>query len=408
MALTNQEIKNAKPKDKQYKLSDGKGLFLLITAKGQKYWRLAYRFGSKQKTLSLGVYPEITLSKARQEVEKAREALRNSQDPGETKRIQKFSAFSEQENSFKNVGTEWFNKRKAAWSKGGSNRTWRIIDKYLFPYIGSTPVNAISAPELLASLRRIESRGTIDTAHRAKQIASQIFRYAIASGLAERDPSTDLKDALITPKTKHRAAITNPKQAGRLLISIDNYEGTLVVQSALKLSPLLFCRPGELRHLEWPEIDFEKKRIEIPAKKMKMGDPFIIPLSKQSLTILEALHPHTSNGKYVFPSARGNSRPLSENGVRVALRAMGYDNETMCAHGFRAMARTLLDEVLEFRIEWIECQLAHAVKDVNGRAYNRTSYIKQRTKMMQHWADYLDGLRIETLNNNIVIGNFGK
>jgi integrase len=406
--LTNQEIKNAKPKDKPYKLSDSKGLFLLVTPKGQKYWRLAYRFGTKQKTLSLGVYPEITLSKVRREVEKAREILRNNQDPSDTKRTEKLSAFNAQENSFKNVGTDWFNKRKGGWSKGGGNRTWRIIDKYLFPFIGNTPVNAVAAPELLAALRRIESRGTIDTAHRAKQIASQIFRFAIASGLAERDPSSDLKDALITPKTQHRAAITNPKQVGRLMVAIDNYDGSLVVRSALKLSPLLFCRPGELRHMEWSEVDFEQERVEIPAEKMKMGDPFIIPLSKQSLTILKALHPHTSNGKYVFPSARGNSRPLSENGVRVALRAMGYDNDTMCAHGFRAMARTLLDEVLEYRIEWIECQLAHAVKDANGRAYNRTSYIKQRTEMMQRWADYLDELKMEILNKNIVVGHFGR
>lgn len=406
MALTNQEIKNAKPRDKQYKLSDGKGLFLLITAKGQKYWRLAYRFGGKQKTLALGVYPEITLAKAREDVIHAREQIRNNQDPSDTKRTQKRTNIDAQQNSFKNVGTEWFEKKKTEWSDGNTKRTWRIIDKYLFPFIGSTPINKITAPELLSSLRRIESRGTIDTAHRAKQITGQIFRYAIACGLAERDPSSDLRDALATPKTSHLAAITTPKEAGRLMAAIDCYEGTLVVQSALKLSPLLFCRPGELRHMEWAEIDFDQKRVEIPAEKMKMDEPLIIPLCKQAMAILEELHPHTGGGRYVFPSARGQSRPLSENGVRVAIRAMGYEKGSMTAHGFRAMARTLLDEVLEYRVEWIEAQLAHSVKDANGRAYNRTSYLKQRTEMMQRWADYLDQLKTESLNNNVIAGAF--
>ena len=406
MALTNQEIKNAKPRDKQYKLSDGKGLFLLVTPKGQKYWRMAYRFGGKQKTLALGVYPEITLAKARENVGKAREQIRSDQDPSDTKRIQKRTNIDAQQNSFKNVGTEWFEKKRTEWSDGNTNRTWRIIDKYLFPFIGSTPINNITAPELLSSLRRIESRGTIDTAHRAKQIAGQIFRYAIACGLAERDPSSDLRDALATPKTSHLAAITTPKEAGRLMAAIDCYEGTLVVQSALKLSPLLFCRPGELRHMEWGEIDFEQKRVEIPAEKMKMGEPLIIPLCRQAIVILKKLQPHTGNGLYVFPSARGQSRPLSENGVRVAIRAMGYEKGSMTAHGFRAMARTLLDEVLEYRVEWIEAQLAHSVKDANGRAYNRTSYLKQRTEMMQRWADYLDQLKTESLNNNVISGAF--
>jgi integrase len=406
MALTNQEAKNAKPKDKQYKLSDSKGLYLLITTKGQKYWRMAYRFGGKQKTLSLGVYPEISLAKARQEVDKAREQLRENTDPNETKRTQKLINSSAAENTFKAIGTEWFNKKKPEWSEGNTNRTWRILDQYLFPFIGHTPANQLTAPELLAALRRIESRGTIDTAHRAKQLAGQVFRYAIACGLAERDPSADLKEALATPKRGHLAAITTPKEAGSLMAAIDIYDGTIVVKAALKLSPLLFCRPGELRHMEWNEIDFEQKRIELPAEKMKMGEPLIIPLCKQAISILEELHPHTGKGKYVFPSARGRNRPLSENGVRVALRTMGYENGTMTAHGFRAMARTLLDEVLEYRVEWIEAQLAHSVKDANGRAYNRTSYIKQRTEMMQRWADYLDALKYEAMSPKIVAGAF--
>ncbi len=408
MTLTNLQVKNAKPRGRVYKLSDGKGLFLQITTKGQKYWRLAYRFAGKQKTLAIGVYPEVSLLDARAQVDKARALLKEHQDPGDIKRIEKLNAIHVQEQSFKNIATEWFENRKSTWSKGNCNRTWRIIEQYLFPFIGSIHIAKVSAPELLAALRRIESRGTIDTAHRAKQLAGQIFRYAISCGLAQRDPSVDLKNALQIPKTKHLAAITTPREAGKLMVAIDNYEGSIVVKSALKLSPLLFCRPGELRHLEWSEVNFDLKRIEIPAEKMKMKEPHVIPLCHQAMDILNKLHPHTINGKYVFPGARGRNRPLSENGVRVALRTMGYDNETMTPHGFRAMARTLLDEILEYRIDWIECQLAHTVKDTNGRAYNRTSYLKQRTEMMQSWADYLDFLKAEVFNTNVVAGVFGK
>jgi integrase len=269
----------------------------------------------------------------------------------------------------------------------------RALEKDLFPQIGNRPISEITAPDLLMALRKIEARGAVETAHRAKQTAGQIFRFAIATGRAERDPSSDLKGALMNPKKKHLAAITEPKEVGKLLVAMDGFRGTPVVKTALLLSPLLFCRPGELRHMEWTEINWEEERWELPAEKMKMKQPHLVPLSKQALELLREHEKLTGRGRYVFPSARGASRPLSENGVRTALRTLGYDNDTMTPHGFRAMARTILDEVLNFRVDWIEHQLAHAVRDANGRAYNRTAHMEGRREMMQGWADYLDNLR---------------
>ena len=275
------------------------------------------------------------------------------------------------------------------------DRTLRILEKDLFPYLGARPIAQITAPELLAVLRRIENRGAVDIAHRAKQTSGLIFRYAIATGRAERDPSRDITGALRNRRKIHHAAITDPKEVGKLLVAIDGYTGTPVVKTALKLSPLLFQRPGEIRHMEWSEINWEQRRWEIPAEKMKMRVDHIVPLCQQALDLLTELQRLTGRGKYVFPSARGASRPLSENGVRVALRTIGYANEQMTPHGFRAMARTILDEVLNYRVDWIEHQLAHAVKDPTGRAYNRTAHLEGRTKMMQAWADYLDSLKDE-------------
>lgn len=267
------------------------------------------------------------------------------------------------------------------------------MEKNLNPALGRLPIDTITTPELLACLRRIENRGAIDTAHRAHQVAGQVFRYAIQTGRTRYNPTTDLKGALKSPKVKHHAAITDPKEVGKLLRAIDIYSGSMAVRTILQLSPLFFCRPGELRQMEWKEIDWEKSLWEIPTHKMKMGAPHIVPLCSQAVQILQDYKPYVGNSEYVFPSPRGHSRPLSDNAVRIALRNMGYDKETMSAHGFRAMARTILDEVLEFRVEWIEHQLAHSVKDANGRAYNRTSFLPQRTDMMQKWGDYLDTLK---------------
>ncbi|MCB1669323.1 MAG: integrase arm-type DNA-binding domain-containing protein [Porticoccaceae bacterium] len=405
--LTATAVKQAKPRDKDYKLFDGGGLFLQVRKDGAKYWRLKYRYAGKEKLLAIGVYPDYTLAEARDKREKAKRQLRDGIDPSEVRRANKMAQLEASENSFEAVALEWFNVRMKDKSESHKTRTLRLLKKDLFPYIGRRPVDSITAPELLAVLRKIESRGAIDTAHRAKQTAGQVFRYAIVTGRAERDSSADLQGALTTTKTVHHAAITDPKETGRLMLAIDAFIGTPTVKTALQLSPLVFTRPGELRRMEWMEIDWEALQWEIPAEKMKMREPLIVPLSKQAITLLKEIHPLNGRSRYVFPSARGANRPMSDNAIRVALRTMGYDNNTMTPHGFRAMARTLLDEVLGFRVEWIEQQLAHAVKDANGRAYNRTTHLKQRREMMQKWADYLDNLKREASTPNVIAGNFG-
>lgn len=394
--LTATEVKQAKPAEKATKLTDGGGMYLLVHPKGAKYWRHDYRFSGKRKTLALGVYPEVSLKEAREKHQDARKQLRNGIDPGNERKVEKLTRHLAAAESFEAVAREWFNQIMPEKSKSYRERTGRILEKDLYPYLGNCPIASITAPELLATLRRIEDRGANDIAHRAKQTAGQIFRYAVATGRAERDPSGDLKGALKPRrKKKHHAAVTDPAEVGRLLVAMEAFRGTLVVKMALLLSPLLFQRPGEIRGMEWVEINWEAKRWEIPAEKMKMKQPHIVPLSNQALNLLRELERLTGRGRYVFPSARGASRCLSENGVRVALRTLGYDNDTMTPHGFRAMARTLLDEVLGYRVDWIEHQLAHAVRDPNGRAYNRTAHLEGRTEMMQAWADYLDRLQSE-------------
>ncbi|MEH6552425.1 MAG: integrase arm-type DNA-binding domain-containing protein [Pseudomonadales bacterium] len=407
MKLTATAVKQATPKEKDYKLSDGGGMFLLIKKNGGKYWRLKYRLAGKEKLLALGVFPEISLKEARDLRDVARKQITNNIDPVEFKRTEKASLHDAGANSFESIATEWFKRKMNDKSQSHQNRTWRAMEKDLFSSLGKRPISTITPPQLLAALRKIENRGAIETAHRAKQIAGQILRYAVATGRAERDPSNDLKGALQSPKKTHLAAITDPKEAGKLLLAIDGYQGTASVMAALKLSPIVFCRPGELRHMEWTEINWDECRWEIPAEKMKMKEPHIVPLSTQAIETIKELQRLTGRSKFVFPSARGASRPLSENGVRTALRSLGYDNKTMTPHGFRAMARTILDEVLGFRVEWIEHQLAHSVKDENGRAYNRTTHLKQRTDMMQKWADYLDGIKLEAANGNVIAGTFG-
>ncbi|NVK57832.1 MAG: integrase arm-type DNA-binding domain-containing protein [Alteromonadaceae bacterium] len=388
--LTDSQVKSAKPSDKDYKLYDGEGLYILVKANSKKYWRLKYRFGGKEKVLALGVYPKISLAQARQATLKEKAKIIEGIDPSQERKLKKLTANLSNNNTFASIADEFIEKKMQNMSKVHLDRTTRAINRDLKPDIGTRPISEITAPELLAILRKVEERGAIETAHRIKQVAGQIFRYAIATGRAERDISADLKGALASPEKNHFAAIVEPKEVAKLMVAINDYKGTAVVSAALKLSPLLFCRPGELRHLEWKEVNFEEGRIELPAEKMKIKEPLIIPLSKQAISILKALEPLTSNGRYVFPSARGKSRPMSDNAVRTALRTLGYDNNTMTTHGFRAMARTLLDEVLGFRVEYIEQQLGHSVKDHNGRAYNRTKHLNERANMMQVWADYLE------------------
>lgn len=393
MKLTNRQITLSKPAGKPYKLSDGGGLYLQITTTGGRYWRYKFRFGGKEKLLALGVHPDVSLKEARLAHQEARAKLAKNIDPTEQRRTSKQSQFLAAENNFEAIAQEWFDTLIKDKSESYKSRTARLLAKDLVPHIGSRPISEITAPELLSVLRGIENRGARDMAHRARQTARQVFSYAIQTGRAERNPAADLHGALASKKTKHHAAITEPALLGKLLRDMQHSHAGTVVKTALLLSPILFQRPGEIRAMEWLEIHWEEERWEIPAEKMKMRLPHIVPLPRQALDLLKELQKLTGKGKFVFPSARGASRCLSENGVRIALRDLGYDNETITPHGFRATARTLLDEELEFRVDWIEHQLAHAVNDANGRAYNRTSHLKGRAEMMQAWANYLDKLR---------------
>lgn len=389
--LSDVQVRNAKPKDKPYKLQDGFGLYLLITPTGGKLWRFDYRFDGKRKTMALGAYPEHTLQDMRKRKDDARKLVANGADPSEVKKAKKAAIIAETDNSFEVVAREWLSKRKAKWSEVYIEEVLRRLKYDVFPVFAARQVEDIEAPELLEMLRRIEARGAIETAHRVRTVCSQIFRYAIATGRAKRDPAADLKGALVSCVCKHHPAITDPKELAPLLLAIDGYKGTFVVRQALRLAPLVFVRPGELRKAEWAEIDLDNAEWNIPAEKMKMKQPHLVPLSRQAVEIIKELQKVTGGGKYLFPGRA--SKPMSENGVNAALRYLGYDKETMTGHGFRAMARTIMDEVLHVPVDLIEHQLAHSVKDPLGRAYNRTKHLEARREMMQQWADYLDTLK---------------
>jgi len=389
--LTELKIKTAKPQDKDHKLFDGNGLFLQVTPSCGKLWRFKYRYEGKQKLLAIGPYPTISLLDARKRRDDARRLLANGVDPSAVRKAQRQANIEDTE-TFEVIAREWHTKFKPTWSESHSTRILSRLEQNVFPHIGSKPVSKIKAPELLSVLRRIEARGILHSAHNIRGICGQVFRYAVATGRAERDPSADLRGALPPAKTINRAAITDPIKAGKLLRAIDNYQGSFIVQSALKFAPLTFVRPGELRKAEWSEIDLEKAEWNIPAEKMKMKQPHLVPLSKQAIDILTEIKKLTGSGKYVFPG-RTSQRPMSDNAILAALRYMGFEKTEMSGHGFRAMARTILDEVLQVRPDLIEHQLAHAVRDPLGRAYNRTQHLNERRRMMQTWADYLDGLR---------------
>jgi integrase len=391
MALTDKAISNAKPREKQYKLSDEKGLYVLVKGTG-KYFRLDYRFQGKRKTLALGVYPDVTLKEAREKRSDARKQLQNGIDPAQYKKETKAMQKDQAANSFEAVAREWFTKNKHIWTEGHSRTIIRRLELNIFPWLGARPVTSITAPELLTCLRRIEDRGALETAHRVHQICSQVFRYAIATGRAERDPCPDLRGALPPTKPKRMSTITNPEKIGELLRAIDVYTGHLITRCALRLAPLIFVRPGELRHAEWSEIDLEQAEWKIPAEKMKMRITHIVPLATQAVDILREIEPFTGRGRYVFPSLRSTQRPMSNNTILAALRRMGYDKSEMSGHGFRAMASTLLHEQ-GWSSDAIERQLAHAERNSVRAAYNYAEFIPERKKMMQAWADYLDGLK---------------
>ncbi len=391
MPLTDTSIRNAKPGVKPIKLFDERGLFLLVTPTGGKWWRFRYMFDGKEKLLSLGVYPDVSLKDARERRDEARKLVANGVNPSENRKIQKSARADLIANSFEVVAREWFAKYSATWAKNHGDRIIRRFERDIFPWIGARPIAEINAPELLATVRRIENRGALETAHRALGNCGQVFRYAVATGRAERDPSGDLRGALPPVKGTHFAATTEPKRFAEILRALDGYEGTLTVRCALRLAPLVFVRPGELRNAQWADIDFEAA--EWRYLVTKTNTPHIVPLARQAIEILRELQPLTGNSRFVFPSARSFIRPMSDNAILAAMRRLGIDKDEMSGHGFRAVARTILDEVLGVRPDFIEHQLAHAVRDPNGRAYNRTAHLPERRKMMQQWADYLDKLK---------------
>lgn len=394
MPLTDTAIRNAKPAEKPIRMFDGGGLYLEVSPKGGKWWRHKYRFHGKEKRLSHGVYPDVSLKLARERRDDARKLLAEGVDPSENRKAQKASTGEKAANSFEVVTREWLTKEAAKWTEGHADRVTRNFERDVFPWIGTKPIAEITAPILLSVVRRIEERGAFETAHRILGKCGQVMRFAVATGRADRDPSGDLRGALTTPKTNHLAAITEPTKVGELLRKMYGYEGTLIVRSALRLAPLVFVRPGELRKAHWCDIDLDSAEWRYIVTKT--NTQHIVPLSTQAVEILRELQPLTGRGQFVFPSARNprGDRPMSDNAILVAMRSMDIDKKEMSGHGFRAMARTILDEVLGFRPDFIEHQLAHAVRDPNGRAYNRTAHLPERKKMMQEWADYLDKLKM--------------
>lgn len=392
MALTDTMIRTAKPREKPYKMADEKGMFLYVTPTGGKLWRLKYRFDGKEKLLSLGAYPDVSLKDARVSRDEARKLHANKIDPSENRKVQKTARVARAANSFEVTAREWFSKYRAGWSTSHSERTLRRLENDVFPWIGGRPIAEITAQEVLDVLRRIEGRGTLDTAHRAHQNCSQVFRYAVATGRAVRDPTPDLRGALPAAKGGHFAAITEPNEVGALLRAIDGFKGTFIVQCALKLAPMLFVRPGELRQARWREFNLEKAEWKYQVTKTKTDH--LVPLASQAVKILSELHALSGHTEFVFPGARSNGRAMSDAAVNAALRRMGYDTQNeMTGHGFRAMARTILHQEMGIPPEIIEHQLAHRVSDTLGTAYNRTKFIKERRIMMQQWADSLNELK---------------
>ena len=391
MALTDTAIRKAKPSAKPIKLFDERGLFLIVTPSGGKWWRFRYKFDDKEKLLSLGVYPDVGLKDARERRDEARKLLADGIDPGENRKAQKSAKVERAANSFEVVAREWYAKYSPNWAEHHGDRIIRRFERDIFPWIGGRPIADVAPRELLEVVRRIENRGALETAHRALGNCGQVFRYAVATGRAERDPSADLRGAIPPAKGGHFASVTEPKKVAELLRVLDGYQGTLVVTSALRLAPLVFVRPGELRKAEWADIDLDAAEWRYTVTKTDTAH--IVPLATQAVAILRELHALTGTGRFVFPGARTNGRPMSDNAILAAMRRMGIPKDEMSGHGFRAMARTILDEVLGVRPDLIEHQLAHAVKDPNGRAYNRTAHLPERKKMMQQWADYLDKLK---------------
>jgi integrase len=413
LILSEATIRAVKQDDPRKRLADGDGLVLHLFAKsGMHSWRLDYRFQGKRNTLTLGTFPDTSLALARRKADAARQLLAEGFDPSQQRKAER-ELWAEERlgaerqaqglpaaGTFEAVAREWFAVRRDSWSKSYGDKVIARLEADVFPYIGRVPAADITGPQLLAVIRRIESRGVIETAHRALQDSGQVFRYAVATGHAKFNPARELKDALRQPNPRHFPAIVDPKRLGELLRAMDDYAATPVVRAALKLAPMLLLRPGELRFAEWPEIDLDEALWSVPAARMKRelrqkinGTPHLVPLPKQAIAVFRELQALTGQGKMVFRGERHHDRAMSENTVNAALRAMGFSADEVTGHGFRATARTMLHERLGFSPDVIEAQLAHSVRDSLGRAYNRTEFLKQRREMLQTWADYLDQLR---------------
>lgn len=397
--LTDAQCKNAvcPPDAKRQRLADSGGLYLEISPGGSKRWFWKYRIAGLEKRIALGSYPTVSLKDVRAQRDAAKQLKAGGRDPVRTRKIEDLKAGNPTGNTFKAVALEWYKRQTPQWSPGHAERGLRQLERDLFPWIGDRKLADLEPVELLATLRKIEARGAVETADRGLMLCRQVWRYGVATGRVPRDITADLKGALSPYRGKHFAAITDPVKLGELLRAIQAYRGGPIVRAALQLAPLLFQRPGELRAAEWAEIDLDEALWTIPAARMKRGkegkesgDPHLVPLSSQAVKVLRGLHPLTGHGRMVFPGERDHDRPISENSVRTALISMGYTSEVHTWHGFRATARTMLAERLDCDPLVIEAQLAHAVKDANGRAYNRTKYLDQRRRMMQQWADYLD------------------
>lgn len=387
--LTDATVKSAKPKDRPYRMADGGGMFLQVNPDGSKYWRQAYRFGGRQKLLALGVYPSVSLRRAREKRDDARKQLDKGIDPCAAKKAQKLAAAGA--DTFAAIAAEWQSKISPTWGPGHCKRVQRLLDLDLLPHLGSKLANEITAPQILATLRRMEARGALQQLARCKTICTGIMAYAVATGRAERNPVKDLAGALEARPVKHHASITEPKKVGKLIRAVREYDGYFVTKCALELLPLVFVRPGELRKAEWSEFDLDAAEWRIPAHRMKLREQHIVPLSKQAIAVLRKLHPVTGGRALVFPGVRHHAKPLSENTINAALRNLGYTKDEMTGHGFRSVASTLLNEQ-GYNRDWIERQLAHAERSKIRGAYNYAEYLPDRRRMMQAWADHLDEL----------------
>lgn len=388
--LTEAEVRNAQPSEKSRKIFDGGGLYLEVAPNGSRWWRLKYRIDGVEKRLSLGVYPDITLKRARERRQEARRLIAEGIDPSAQRKAEKAAV----QDTFEALAREYFDVKREAMAEKTFSKRQQRFEKFAFPKLGSRPIAKITAPEFLAMLKAVEARGANETAHRLRSESGQVFRYAIATGRAERDITADLRGALAPVRVTHHAAIIEPEKIGELLRAIDCYRGHPVTEAALRLAPLLFVRPSELRLAEWADIRLvgPEPEYRIPATRMKMREQHVVPLSRQAVAILSSIHGYSGDTKYVFPSVRTFARPISDNTINASLRRLGYSSEQMTGHGFRTIASTRLNE-LGYPPDVIELQLAHAERNDVRAAYNRASRLLERRRMMQQWADYLDSLR---------------